>query len=110
MLRCCPSLSHRAFGGIALDTFKALNPLVLCDSIGVQPGSAVCTGDNIAFCNDIYVAAPGDTCENISDSIGTVINVDGEDAPIDIIETAVAAAREMRTKRICLAHLAVQIL
>lgn len=74
----CDSMA--AYGGITLDTFKALNPLVLCDSIGVQPGSAVCTGDNIAFCNDVYVAAPGDTCATISDAVGTVINVDGTNA------------------------------
>ena len=50
---------------------------MLCEN-GLYAGSAVCTGNTIAFCNDVVVAAPGDTCTSIASGSGAVINVDGE--------------------------------
>lgn len=70
----CP---RSARTGITTAQFQALNPLVLCDN-GLYAGSAVCTGNTIAFCNDVVVASPGDTCNSIASDRGAVINVDGE--------------------------------
>jgi hypothetical protein len=70
----CP---RSARTGITTAEFQALNPLVLCEN-GLYAGSAVCTGNTIAFCNDVIVAAPGDTCTSIASGSGAVINVDGE--------------------------------
>ncbi len=61
-----------------LEKFQALNPLVLCGVLPPQPGSPVCTGDTIAFCNNVYVASQTDTCNTIANTVGTILNIDGE--------------------------------
>lgn len=72
-----------------MDTFNRLNPLLLCGDVPLQPGTAVCTGDTIAFCNDVVVAAPGDTCKKIAkNENGTVINVDGEPTAVQAVDPA----------------------
>lgn len=55
------------WAGLSLEAFLALNPLLApqCDTIGLQPGSAVCVGDTIAFCSHVVVASASDTCRSI---------------------------------------------
>lgn len=65
---------------MTLEKFQTLNPLVLCGVLPPQAGSPVCTGDTISFCNNVYVASQTDTCNKITDTVGTILNIDGGDS------------------------------
>jgi len=65
---------------VTLEKFQTLNPLVLCGVLPPQAGSPVCTGDTISFCNNVYVASQTDTCNKITDTVGTILNIDGGDS------------------------------
>lgn len=68
---------HRAYAGITVDQFQALNPFTLCGVMPLQPGAPVCIGNTMAFCNNVYVADNTDTCDTIASDVGTIVNIDG---------------------------------
>lgn len=70
----CQSIANWA--GISVAHFQSLNPLMLCGTIALQPGSPVCTGNNDAFCAHLIIATQDDTCETIQQE-GTIVNIDG---------------------------------
>ena len=62
----------RGWAGISVQKLIALNPLLSpqCDTArggqGLQVGNAVCIGDTIAFCSNVYTATSTDTCHSIA--------------------------------------------
>lgn len=67
----CQSIAD--YAGIPLAYFQQLNPLILCGLLPLVPGSPVCSGDRMAFCNNVYVATPGQTCASINSTVGTIV-------------------------------------
>lgn len=59
----CQSIAD--FAGISLADFQTFNPLLLCGMLPLTPGAPVCTGDSLAFCNNLVTATAGDTCASL---------------------------------------------